>query len=754
MANQVFRGAGRLTANTMFGRSNSLSINTGAANSTLYASSSHLPSTPTSAPRNPPKPRPSLIGSSIYHQQPTTPAGPSKLRNEWKDDPPSTPDDYRQRPGDDVRIYRDASSDEAPWLNPNWKPPAGPDVATTGASSTPSNSIVAPPAQAPQAPFNSNSNFTATPAPAIAPPSAPASQASTSNSNSNFAPAPAPVPVPAPASAIAPPSAPPVPLHSKPAPTSAPPDSDGPTKKRTGGVQHDTRNAIANDAPWLDPEWKPPAGPQMPTREETGPTLDDEGWTVADPNRRFTRPDLMGPGPRKMLTPHSGSQQQAGGSQPQQGGSLFGNNNNTAATQTTQPQAGGSLFGGSLFGGNQQTQNQQSTQQPATGGLFGNTQQNQNQQEQKPATGGLFGGAQTTQTQQPAGGSLFGGMQSTNKPAGGLFGNTTTQQPSGGLFGNSTAQQPAPGNGSLFGGLNQSQIQQQQQQQPQQATQPSLLGASRYHQSQYQPFVTGRLTMGQGQGGAPQPTATPATKLDWSNVRSTTRFNDLTDEAKQDIEKIDKLISEQEQFCKQIEAFLPNHGNNLQTLGPDVDLITEKLEEIDRSLAVDAQGVQQDKNITEKDEIDIARCIRIIDNLRMPSQYIYHPAANSGRQPQPPAWDETYDVDLVGNYFQPMIQDMARLLATYSGNMSEIENHMGTIEQSTVAQAQQLGAQRSGLGGQRDVGADSVRQLADTLRGFEASILAAAGKVGSCRDGVNDLVLGKASGSQAARRGW
>lgn len=730
MANQVLRGAGRLTANTMFGRSNSLSINTGAANSTLYASSSHLPSTPTSAPRNPPKARPSLIGSSIYHQS-TTPAGPSKLRNEWKDDTPSTDEDYRKRPphpGDDVRILRDANSDEAPWLDPNWKPPAGPDVATAGVSSTPISNNVAPPppAPAPQAPSNTNTNFT-----------------------------------PAPAPAIAPPSAPPVPFHSEPAPTPAPPDSE-PTKQRNGGVQRNVRDATVNDAPWLDPNWTPPAGPKMPTREETGPTLADKGWTVADPTNPFMRPDLMGPGPRKMLTPRSGSQQQAGGSQPQQGGSLFGNNNNTATTQTTQPQAGGSLFGGSLFGGNQQT-----TQQPSTGGLFGNTQQTQNQQEQKPASGGLFGGAQTTQTQQPAGGSLFGGMQSTNKPAGslfgntttqqpsgGLFGNTTTQKPSGGLFGNSTAQQPAPGNGSLFGGLNQSQSQQQQQQQPQQATQPSLLGASRYHQSQYQPFVTGRLTMGQGQGGAPQPTATPATKLDWSNVRSTTRFNDLTDEAKQDIEKIDKLISEQEQFCKQIEAFLPNHGTKLQTLGPDVDLITEKLEEVDRSLAVDAQGVQQDKDITEKDETDIARCIRIIDNLRMPSQYVYHPAANSGRQPQPPAWDETYDVDLVGNYFQPMIEDMARLLATYSGNMSEIENHMGTIEQSTVAQAQQLGAQRSGLGGQRDVGADSVRQLADTLRGFEASILAAAGKVGSCREGVNELVLGKASGSQAARRGW
>jgi len=132
MANQAFRDAGRRAATTMFGRSNSLSINTGAANSPLLVSSSTLPSTPTSAPRNPPRSRPSLIGQSIYTHQSTS-AGPSKLRNEWKDDTPSTPkpDDYRKRPphpGDSTNIRRDANASEAPWLDPKWKPPAGPSV--------------------------------------------------------------------------------------------------------------------------------------------------------------------------------------------------------------------------------------------------------------------------------------------------------------------------------------------------------------------------------------------------------------------------------------------------------------------------------------------------------------------------------------------------------------------------------------------------------------------------------------------------
>jgi nucleoporin p58/p45 len=624
MSRPVFQGAKRLASTAMFGRSNSLSINTGTANnnSTLYASSSS--SSSSSFPQNPP----AVPGS----------AGPSR---------------------------------ETPVLA-----------------------------------FNTNYGNRSTPQP---------------DSQSQWA---------------------------EPFSPSVYEERAREREAKMSNPDKDPREVGLDEAPWLDKDWKPPPGPEVPTLKDGA-----SRFTYSAPLNNINRPDLSGPGPRKKLTPRSGSQQQTGGSQPQQGGSLFGGG--AGATQTSQPQGGNSLFGGSLFGGNQQTQNQQSTQQPATGSLFGNTQQNQNQQEQKPATGGLFGGAQTNQTQQQntqqpaAGGSMFG----ASKPAGtgSLFGGAAT---TGGLFGNSAAQQPQqPASNSLFGGgLNQTQNQpQQQQQQPNQA---SLLGVSRYNQSQYQPFVTGRLTMGQGQGGAPQPTAKPATKLDWSNVRNTTRFNDLTDEAKRDIEQIDALIAKQEEYCKSIEAFLPNHQTLLQTLGPDVRVITEKLDEVDQSLAVDAQGVQQDKNITEKDEIDIDRCIRIVDNLRMPAQYIYHPAANSGRQPQAPAWDETYDVDLVGNYFQPLTQDMARLLATYSGNLTEIENHMGTIEQSAVAQAHQLNAQRSGLGGQRDVGADSVRQLADTLRGFEASILAAAGRVGECREGVNELVLGRLGASQASRRAW
>ncbi|KAK6431401.1 hypothetical protein LTR95_012442 [Oleoguttula sp. CCFEE 5521] len=431
-------------------------------------------------------------------------------------------------------------------------------------------------------------------------------------------------------------------------------------------------------------------------------------------------------------------QQQTGGlfgnsqpAAPQQSGGLFGN------SQASQPAASGGLFGGSLFGGQTQQQpTQQGQQQSAPAGgssLFGGGSlfggQQQNQQQQQPA-----------QQQQTGGSSLFGGGNS-------LFGQQPAQannaNQTNSLFGNSTQQQqPQQQSSSLFGQYNPNVNTANAYSNPlDRPSQTSLLSASRYAQSQYQPFVTGRLSM--GQGAASQPTAAPATKLDWRNVKSSTRFNDLTDAAKSDLQRIEDKILEQESFCRQIEAMLPNHEADVKTLSPDVKLISEKLEDVDQGLQADAQGVQSAKAVYENDELDYLRCARIIENLKQPAQYSYHPASQSGRLPTA-SWDSSYDVDLISNYFTPLTQSMQSLIATYEKNLAEIENHVSPVEESARLQMQQS----RGQGG--EVGGDSVRQLAETLRGFEEGILAAAGKVGACREGVNELVVARGAG----RRAW
>jgi nucleoporin p58/p45 len=458
-----------------------------------------------------------------------------------------------------------------------------------------------------------------------------------------------------------------------------------------------------------------------------------------------------------------GSQQNQQQQQQQQPGSssLFGGQQNQAQQSST------SLFGGqqnqaqqgstSLFG------NQQNQPQQGSSSLFGG-QQNQQQQN----TSSLFGGGQQNQQQQTS--SLFSGGQQ-NQPqqnTSSLFGRVQNpaQQPTSSLFGGQPQNQQQQGTGSLFGGQ-----QNQQQQQPTSslfgltAAQPtfnqptSLLGASQYRASQYPPFA-GKLTMGQqssaaagggasgnaaGGAGAGS-SAQGAVQINFDTMRPTTRFNDCIPDIQAGLEKMDAMIAAQERFCREIEAFIPKHGDNVRSLKPDVELVTEKVGAAEDALSIDAQAVESEKAVLAKDGKDGERVRRVIDNLRQPREFHYSGFNQSRSNNAADSADGSAvkDMDLIGNYFVPLTSSLQHTLNAYSNNLAEIEQHLRIVEGSAVAQAQQLAAKRAGVRTDLSQNEDeTVRELAETLRGFETSILGAASQVGQCREGLNELVLGR-----------
>lgn len=428
--------------------------------------------------------------------------------------------------------------------------------------------------------------------------------------------------------------------------------------------------------------------------------------------------------------------QQTQSSQPPASNSLFGNTASQsttkplfgASTNTSQPAQTGSIFGGttnnnnnttnagssSLFGGN----TQQSQPQQNTPSLFGaSTQQAQPQQSGHS----LFGGnTQQTQTQQ-GGGGLFGGLSGASQNQ-----NQQSQGSSmfGGLNQNQQNQNQNQGN-SMFGGLNQNQQSNTNQQQ-------SLHGASVFNQSTSNMGNSAlKLTMGQGQA---QSQTVPGVKVDISNIRPTTRFSDLHDDIKKQIEQIDTFIKQQESYASQCEALLPNHSDSIASVTPDVDFVAGKVETVELSLENDSRNIKFAKDLLNDDAKDFTRCVRVIENLALPSQYHYGQSTGTRTR----IGEEEYDVDLIG-YFSRQAEAMQKTLDTFTSNLTEIESHLRVIEANTVQQSQQVAAQRAGGTGNND----SVRELADTLRGFENGILDAAGFVGACREGVNELILGR-----------
>ncbi|TVY68758.1 Nucleoporin [Lachnellula suecica] len=431
-----------------------------------------------------------------------------------------------------------------------------------------------------------------------------------------------------------------------------------------------------------------------------------------------------------------------GTSAPQTGG-LFG------TSTTTQPQTGG------LFG---------TTSQPQTGGLFGAT-------SQQPQTGGLFGSSTTSS--QPAAGGLFGTAPATAQPAqtGGLFGSTTTtaQPQTGGLFGSTTtSSQPAAGglfgsstaqpaqSGGLFGGLNnQNQnkpatslfggMQNQQQSQPQQSSMFSSLGQTQT-QPQAQPsgLFGGGLSLGQNNNQNQQ--SVPGVRIDLTNLRGTTRYNDLHEDLQKEISRMDDIIQGQIKLKNDCEAIMPSHDRQLAQIPNDVAFCNRKLVGVESAAVSDVKAISLVRDFIKTDAEHAKMSFRAIDNLKLPPQY-HNTGMWSKQDGQSQGDGEDGAEDLVG-LFSNTADELAATLTKYQNNITEIEQHLRGVEASSAQQINAFVAKRSGGSSTRE---DPVAELAAALREFEQSILGVAGKVGSAREGVQTLQLGGFTTSTNAR---
>ncbi|KUI54586.1 Nucleoporin NUP49 [Cytospora mali] len=417
----------------------------------------------------------------------------------------------------------------------------------------------------------------------------------------------------------------------------------------------------------------------------------------------------------------------------QQGGGLLGSNaaskpgglfgSNTATTGTG---GGGGLFGnasqpqqtsGGLFGASTAT-----SQQPAqSGGLFGAATNNTAQPQQtgglfgqstaapQPAqTGGLFG--QSTQQQQPAstGGGLFGNAQ---KPAGSLFGggnaNTTTGTgTTGGLFG---GQSNTGTSGGLFSGLNQSTAQQP-------STNPTL-------------------------GSTMNQQGIPGVRIDLSNLKSTTRFNDLQEDLQKQIADIDKFIQGCVAQKDQLDAFMPAHGEQLSAIPGDVRFVSRKYAAVDSALGSDLHAIKQMRDLVKSDAEEASLSFSAVNNLMLPSDYHNKPNffSPSNRDGSGSAKDGDGEKSDLVSYFSKQVDDMNEQIKRFQKNVHEIETHLGGVEHNINDQASRLQHGAGGLG--TGSAEDKQMELYAVLRDFEESILQVAGVVGSAREGITELQL-------------
>lgn len=169
--------------------------------------------------------------------------------------------------------------------------------------------------------------------------------------------------------------------------------------------------------------------------------------------------------------------------------------------------------------------------------------------------------------------------------------------------------------------------------------------------------------------------------------------------------------------------------------------VSSKLETAELALDNDANAIEGMKATVRRDAENAKLSFKAVENLKLPNQFHY---SNMWSQEQSPGRrgsvaDAAGDggaagtpADIVG-YVGATADEFAKTLGLYQRNISEIEEHLRTLEASVVQQGQMMMYRRGrdGAGRSRD---EQIRELGDTLRGFDQGIVKVAEHVGQVKE--------------------
>lgn len=285
-------------------------------------------------------------------------------------------------------------------------------------------------------------------------------------------------------------------------------------------------------------------------------------------------------------------------------------------------------------------------------------------------------------------------------------------------------------------------------------------------QQTQQPGGLGSSLLGQR---STQQTTVPGVKIDVSQMRGTTRFNDLHEELQRKIEQVDSFIQQQINYAGQCSALLPTHEQDLSYIPNDVDFVAHKLDTTELTIGNDSVAIAKVKDLVREDTDDAQLSFKAIDNLKLPQHFHYSGLRSTGlaystrsavdSATMDAADDVPTSADLI-SYFKKRADALAKTAAEYDRSVHEIEIHLRTVEASAIAQTEAIMARsalsnssssrnggatagryegRNGISAGHD---DELRNLAAVLADFERGILSVASKVGAVREGVVELVVG------------
>lgn len=236
------------------------------------------------------------------------------------------------------------------------------------------------------------------------------------------------------------------------------------------------------------------------------------------------------------------------------------------------------------------------------------------------------------------------------------------------------------------------------------------------------------------------PQVVPGVRIDMSQMRSTTRFNDLQEDVQTQIAHIDAHIQACIHQKEEVDAFIPAHEAQLDSIPDDVRFVSRKYAAVDSALGSDLHAIKAMRDQFRIDSDEVKMSTVAIENLKLPMQYHLNPSFSASTRQNGGSGannDGAASEDLV-SYFSRATDEMDEHIKRLQKTVSEIDSHLGGVEQNISEQASRLQAS-SGLGGGGQD--DRYMELYHVLRDFEEGIVQVATVVGGAREGVTELQM-------------
>lgn len=238
------------------------------------------------------------------------------------------------------------------------------------------------------------------------------------------------------------------------------------------------------------------------------------------------------------------------------------------------------------------------------------------------------------------------------------------------------------------------------------------------------------------------PQVVPGVRIDMSQIRSTTRFNDLQEDVQNTIARIDEHIQACIAQKEEVDAFIPAHEAQLNSIPDDVRFVSRKHAAVDSALGADLHAIKAMRDQVRSDADEAKLSFGAVENIKLPAQYHQTPSfgastrqnAGSSASGEGAAAAE----DLV-SYFSRATDEMDEHVKRLQKTVREIDSHLGGVEQNISEQASRLQASSGALGGGSQD--DRYMELYHVLRDFEEGIVQVATVVGGAREGVTELQM-------------